>query len=347
MNSEIRPDAPADAPVNPADPYLRRAQTFPMLTDEQVERAAEFGVVQAVPRGTVLFDRGDRGVDFFIVIDGAIEIFETSPSGQTVFARLEKHQFTGELDLFSDRENLVGGRMAATGQVIRTRRAQFRRLLVAEPDIAETIMRAFILRRVGIVEHEQAASTVIGSRSTGDALRLHHFLDRNGYPVRLLDPAIAPEARDTLEARGLGAEDLPVVITAYNQVLRNPSNRALAQAVGMVEPLDPERCSTSPSSAPDRPDSPRPSTAPPKGCARSCSKPRRRADRPAPARRSRTIWASRPASRAACWRTAPRCRHRSSARAWPCRGASCASRATAVPTRSSSTTASACARGRW
>ena len=53
MNSEIRPDAPADAPVNPADPYLRRAQTFPMLTDEQVERAAEFGVVQAVPRGTV------------------------------------------------------------------------------------------------------------------------------------------------------------------------------------------------------------------------------------------------------------------------------------------------------
>ena len=239
MNSEIRPET-ADPPANPADPYLRRAQTFPMLTEEQVERAAEFGVVQAVPKGTVLFDRGDRGVDFFIVIDGAIEIYETSPSGQTVFARLERHQFTGELDLFSDRENLVGGRMAATGQVIRTRRAQFRRLLVAEPDIAETIMRAFMLRRVGIVEHEQAASTVIGMRSTGDALRLHHFLDRNGYPVRLLDPTLMPEAREALEARGLGTEDLPVVITAYNQVLRNPSNRELAAAVGMVEPLDPD-----------------------------------------------------------------------------------------------------------
>jgi thioredoxin reductase (NADPH) len=101
-------------------------------------------------------------------------------------------------------------------------------------------MRAFILRRVGILEHEQAASTVIGSRTSGDTLRIYRFLDRNGYPVRLLDPDISQEARDTLAARTLGDDDLPVVLTAYAQVLKNPSNRELAVAVGLVERIDPD-----------------------------------------------------------------------------------------------------------
>lgn len=71
MSSETLTESPPAAPVNPADPYERRQQTFPTLTDEQVERAAEFGVVQALPRGTVLFDRGDRTVDFFIILEGS------------------------------------------------------------------------------------------------------------------------------------------------------------------------------------------------------------------------------------------------------------------------------------
>jgi thioredoxin reductase (NADPH) len=228
-------------PLNPSDPYERRAQTFPQLTDEQVERAAEFGAVQALPKGTVLFDRGDRTVDFFIVVEGSIEIYEPSPSGPIVFTTLGKNQFTGELDLFNDRENLVGGRMASTGQVIRTRRAQFRRLLAAEPDIAEIIMRAFILRRVGMLEHEQAASTVIGPEALGDTLRIYRFLDRNGYPVRLLDvERHGIEAEEMLRRHGLRSDDLPVVITAYAQVLRNPTNRELAVAVGLVESLTPD-----------------------------------------------------------------------------------------------------------
>jgi thioredoxin reductase (NADPH) len=239
MSSEtLTADAPA-APTNPADPYERRAQTFPRLTEDQVERAGEFGVVQALPRGTVLFDRGDRMVDFFIVLEGTIEIYEPSPSGPIVFTTLGTNQFTGELDLFSARENLVGGRMGTTGRVIRTRRAQFRRLLAAEPDVAEIIMRAFILRRVGILEHEQAASLLIGPRSSADTLRIYRFLDRNGYPVRLL-AAETQEARDTLAARGLAAGDEPMVITAYAQALKNPSNRELAVAVGLLERLDPE-----------------------------------------------------------------------------------------------------------
>ncbi len=48
----------------PSDPYARTEQTFPRLTDDQVERVAAFGVVEDLPAGTVLFEVGDNRVDF-------------------------------------------------------------------------------------------------------------------------------------------------------------------------------------------------------------------------------------------------------------------------------------------
>jgi len=235
--------APA-APVNPADPYEREAQTFPRLTEEQVARAAAFGRIEDLKRGTVLFERGDRTVDFFLVLEGNIEIYETGPDGAPhVFTVHAERQFTGELDLFNDRDILVGGRMGVDGRVVRMNRAQFRRMLAAEPDIAEIIMRAFILRRVGLIQHAQGAVTLIASRrrATGSSLRIQRFLARNGYPVRVLDldGAQQEEARAAFAEHGLAEDDAPIVVCGPGRVLQDPSNRDLADCLGIAEPLDP------------------------------------------------------------------------------------------------------------
>ena len=89
-------------------------------------------------------------MDFFLVLAGFVEIYERGPDGtpQVMTVHAER-QFTGELDLFTDRAILVGGRMGADGRVARLGRAQFRRLLAADPDVADVVMRAFILRRTG------------------------------------------------------------------------------------------------------------------------------------------------------------------------------------------------------
>ncbi len=226
--------APAAA-SDSSDPYERQAQTFPRLSDEQVERAKAFGCVQDLPKGTVLFSRGDRTVDFFLVLEGHIEIYDDGPDGApNVFTIHGKHQFTGELDLFNDRDILVGGRMGEDGRVARMNRPQFRRLLAAEPDIAETIMRAFILRRVGLMQHAQGAVTLVASRSrgVGDGLRLQRFLSRNGYPLRVLDlQNDETAARAVLDANGFGPEDVPVVVCGPGRALRNPTNAGLADCL--------------------------------------------------------------------------------------------------------------------
>jgi thioredoxin reductase (NADPH) len=228
--------------IDPTDPYEREAQTFPRLSEEQITRAKAYGTVEDLAKGTMLFKRGDRTVDCFFVLEGTIEIYEDGPQGAPrVFAVHDAHQFTGDIDLFNDREILVGGRMGAAGRVVRMNRAQFRRLLAGEPDIAETIMRAFILRRVGLIGHQQAAVTVIGSRrrSGKDVLRVQRFLGRNGYPVRVLDADDdQDEARTTLKKYGIGLEDHPIVIYGPGRVLRNPSNQELGVYLGISEPID-------------------------------------------------------------------------------------------------------------
>ena len=225
---------------DPSDPYLRESQTFPKLTAEQIERAKRFGTVQALAKGAILFDRGERTVDFFVVLDGNIEIFEYRSDGLNVFTVHGPSQFTGEIDLFNDREILVGGRMGAPGTVLRVDRASFRKMLSAEPDIGEIVMRAFILRRVGLITYEQGSVTLIGSRQSADRLRIERFLRRNGYPVRALDRT-GDEAQPMLEAAGLSAADLPVVICADGRILRNPSTVEVAQCLGLVEQIDADR----------------------------------------------------------------------------------------------------------
>jgi thioredoxin reductase (NADPH) len=226
--------------LDPSDPYARAAETFPRLTDEQVARVAAFGTEEALPAGTVLFERDDRSVDFFLVLEGHIEIYETGPDGEPQVMTIHaEHQFTGEIDLFNDRAILVGGRMGVDGRVVRLGRAQFRRLLAAEPDIADIVMRAFILRRAGFIQHGQAAVTVVGPRRSADSLRIQRFLSRNGHPFVALDPDVDPEAVRLLEEAGVGVEEAPIVLCGPGVVLVRPSTQELGDCLGISEPLDP------------------------------------------------------------------------------------------------------------
>ena len=53
----------------------------PGLTDQQIRRLEPFGSRERVATGTVLFDEGDRGIDFFVVLAGAVEICHYSDAG--------------------------------------------------------------------------------------------------------------------------------------------------------------------------------------------------------------------------------------------------------------------------
>ena len=51
---------------------------FPRLTDAQIASLEPLGRRRAVRAGEVLFAQGDRGFSCYVVISGAIEMFESS-----------------------------------------------------------------------------------------------------------------------------------------------------------------------------------------------------------------------------------------------------------------------------
>lgn len=227
--------------VDGADPYQREEQTFPTLKESHLNRITSFCERETLNDGALLLERGQRSVDFFIILSGAVEIFDTDDQGNAnVFTVHRKNQFTGELDLFNDREILVSGRASGVTEVLRFKRADFRRMVVAEPDIGEIIMRAFILRRVGLIQHMQGGVTVIGRKQDGLTLQIDRFLIRNGYPHRMLDIDADKDSASAMEGFSIDRSDLPVVVLPDGRLLKAPSDMELADALGLTEELHPD-----------------------------------------------------------------------------------------------------------
>jgi thioredoxin reductase (NADPH) len=228
--------------LDPTDPYARETQTYPHLTEEMAQRVAAYGTQQDLPQGTLVFERGQRGVDMFLVLHGAIEIFDTDPHGtERIITTHRARQFTGELDLFNDRAILVSGRTCAPSRVIRVRRADFRHMVSTEADIGEIMMRAFILRRTGLISHAQGGVVIVGSGHAGETLQLMRFLARNGYPHRLLDTEHDEDATGFLECFSVSADQLPVVVMPGDRLLRRPTIPQMADALGLTEAIEPNR----------------------------------------------------------------------------------------------------------
>ena len=230
----------ADEVLDPSDPHVRESEAFPRLTADQVERVSSFGVVQRLPRGTVLFAPGDRTIDFFVILDGSIEAYASRGTAQQVVHVYGQQQFTGELNLFNDRATLVGARMGGDGRVARLNGAQFRRLLAAEPDIANVVMRAFILRRERIIVLGHTGVTIIAPRHSAKLLHLQGFLTRNRQPYLLADPEVEAEAAAQLSELGYVIDDTPVVVCGDDRALVCPTPRELGDRLGIAEPLDPQ-----------------------------------------------------------------------------------------------------------
>ncbi len=111
---------------------------------------------------------------------------------------------------------------------------RLRALLVAEADLGERIMRALILRRMGLIETGGGGPVVVGPPESAGRVLLEGFLSRNGHPYLALDPARGEAAVSLLERYSPHAEELPLVVCPDGSVLKNPSERTLARALGLL-----------------------------------------------------------------------------------------------------------------
>ncbi len=220
----------------------RTEQIFPQLSPAQIERVAGAGRHVTVPAGQVLFEMGEQNTRFFVIVSGEIEIVQPVPGGERAITKHGRGQFTGEINMLSARRSLVRGRTSAPSELVVLDREDLRRLVQTDPELSEILMRAFILRRVLLLQEGSVgdAMVLIGSRHSADTLRIKEFLSRNGQPFRYEDVETDPAVQDLLDRFHVAVDDIPIVLCQEGHVLKNPSIEALATAVGLDAALDPE-----------------------------------------------------------------------------------------------------------
>jgi thioredoxin reductase (NADPH) len=175
----------------------------------------------------------------FIVISGKVEITQhDGPVGRGPIVVHGAGAFTGELAQLSGKPALVDAQAVGDVKVLIVTPQNLRNILVGEAELGERIMRALILRRVGLLDEGVGGPVIVGRAEDGDVLRLEGFLARNGHPRQRLDPDSDPAAQAILERFNLAPEQLPIVLCPNGQLLHNPSESELARCIGLVRSID-------------------------------------------------------------------------------------------------------------
>jgi thioredoxin reductase (NADPH) len=220
----------------------RGAQMFPTLEPAEIERVRRFGEVRSFRTGDALAKTGDIGLGLFVILAGNVDITRRGDAGR--HEHIVTHgpgSFMGELAQLSDRPALVDATALEQVQALIISSERLRALMVAEAELGERIMRAMILRRVGLLETGAGGPVIIGRPENSDVLRLKGFLTRNANPHLQLDPETDAEARALIERFHIDPGQLPIVLCPGGQLLRNPSEIELARCIGLIGPIDPNR----------------------------------------------------------------------------------------------------------
>jgi len=218
----------------------RRAQMFPTLSEAQIARVARHATRRAVRAGETLFEQGDVHSGMFVVLAGELAITDPSIAGDQPVVVHGVGQFTGEVTALSGRRALVRGRMSSDGELLVLDAAALRRLVQGDPELSDLFMRAFILRRVALIDRGFGDATLIGSSHSADTLRLQEFFTRNSHPYVYIDVERDPAVQTLLDRFHIGVGDVPVVICRGERVLKNPSNEEVSNCFGFNAPLDPD-----------------------------------------------------------------------------------------------------------
>ena len=206
---------------------------FPVLSSEQIDRLRPYGVEGSVEAGDTLYEAGERGVDFFVVLEGAIEILDPSTDPSQRITIHESGEFTGDIDMVGGRSSLVTAVVHESGRVLRLSASALKDVVAKRPRLSDIILEAFLTRRTLLMDQAHTGLQIVGSRFSEATHRLKRFAERNDLPYTWLDLERDEGAEALLRRLDVPPSDLPVVIVRGNQVLRAPSTTELARHVGL------------------------------------------------------------------------------------------------------------------
>ncbi|MFM9437671.1 thioredoxin reductase (NADPH) [Janthinobacterium sp. CG_23.3] len=238
---EFVPEAGKDDPVQApmVDVASRRQQMFPVLTAAELRRLQRFGAPCCFRDGKSIFEAGSSTFGMLVVLSGRIAISRNDGLGtMTPVTEHGPGEFSAEVAQLSGRPALVNGHAVGDVEVLVVSSESLRALVVAEAELGERIVRALILRRVGLLEFNSGSPVLVGPRGNGNMHHLQSFLSSNGHPHTVLDPALDECAAALVARHQPQPGEWPLVVCPDGSVKKNPSNVELGRCLGLLPDLN-------------------------------------------------------------------------------------------------------------
>src|SRR5579859_221098 len=216
----------------------RREQMFPQLTPLQIGRLEAHGTRIETQEGEVLIEPGDSRRKMLVVLAGKLEIVMPGAFEEVLITVLLPGDFTGEMSTLRGIAGFTRARVREGGAVLAIDESDLRNVVQTDAELSELFMRAFILRRMGLLASGQSEVMLLGSRHSADTLRLREFLMRNSFPYVNVDIDGDPGVEALLERFHVTVKDIPVVIGRGGRVFKNPSIHDVAKFLDMNPGMD-------------------------------------------------------------------------------------------------------------
>jgi thioredoxin reductase (NADPH) len=225
----------ADASAGPQTPSELPGYR-PVLSLPQLDVLRRYGAEQRVAMGDVLIRDGDETYDLIVLLEGEAQIVEHyAQPDEFVIVTYGPREFMGEIGLLTGQRAYLTAVVSAPGRVLRIPVQQVHTIMDQELELSELILRAFLLRHSRLTRLGSGL-TLVGSRFDVNTRRLLEVLSRNRLSSKWLDLEGDPTAEMFLRRLNVPVADLPIVVVPGGELLRNPTNRALLDALGLATP---------------------------------------------------------------------------------------------------------------
>ena len=242
-NVHVTPASTGDHGAYPA-PLLNRNQypaAFPTFDTAQLQALGPYARPRRYAPGETLFSVGGREFRFYVLKSGRIALIDHSATGdlRTLATHEQAGEFTGDVANLAGNPARTGAVALGVTEVYEMNAEDLRRLLSENPALSNIILSGFIARQRILEDLEHFAGLrVIGSRFHYDTVRIREFLAKNRVLFTWTDTEEDPTTDRLLQRFGLQIEETPVLCWTGAALLRNPSNAALADLLGLRQPVE-------------------------------------------------------------------------------------------------------------
>ena len=121
---------------------LRRIKILGSMTDDQLDRFAQFVEVEKVPQWSVIVKQGDPGDTMYFILDGELRVRINVMGKEKILATLGPGDFFGDVSLFDHGPRSADVVANTNSTVVKISAAAFDELAKAAPEIATPFLRA-------------------------------------------------------------------------------------------------------------------------------------------------------------------------------------------------------------